>query len=116
WLTYRQAEEGGLWLAGATALAVAASLAAIAAPEGVMFAEVAAGPLILLSVTAYAAGWRRAGVAAGLLALFVRELAGVYVLVCLVLALRERRWREAAAWAVGMSLYAGFFAWHYGMA
>lgn len=116
WLAHRLAEEGGPWLAGGTALAVALSCAAIATPEGVMFAEVAAGPLILLSVTAHAAGWRTAGIAAGLLAPFVRELAGVYVLVCLALALRARRWREAVAWGAGLGIYAGYFTWHSFMA
>jgi hypothetical protein len=111
-LVHRLAREGGALLAAATTLAVAQSFAPLATPEGVMFAEVPAGLLILFSVVAYARGWRWTGVAAGLLAVFVRELAGVYVLVSLALALRERRWGEALAWVLGLALYAGFFGWH----
>src|SRR5690606_23710194 len=46
-------------------------------------------------------------------ALFLRELAAPYVLVAAVLALRDRRWNEVAAWVVGGLAYSGYFAWHW---
>ncbi len=57
--------------------------------------EVWAGALIAASVLAY--GLRRPawGVAAGAAALFVRELAAPYCLLCLLMAIAGRRWREA---------------------
>jgi len=67
----------------------------------------------LISVCACSLGWRWAGLAVGVLALFVRELAVLYVLVCLTTALRERRWRETAAWIVALVAYAAFYAWHW---
>jgi hypothetical protein len=70
------------------------------------------GVLILLSILAYAIarpGW---GVVCGLAALFLRELAAPYVIVCLFLALRQRRPREVAMWLAGMAAYGAFYAWH----
>jgi hypothetical protein len=93
-------------------IVLALSLLAIAAPRAELSFEVCAGTLILLSFSAYGLGWRPLGVAAGVLALFVRELAGIYVLVCLGLALRERRWGEAAAWAVALVAYGALYLWH----
>ncbi|WP_417308396.1 hypothetical protein [Devosia sp.] len=112
-LTYRMARPDGLAVAAIATLAVGSSLFGIAAPEAVYFTEIAAGTLILLSVAAYGAGWRWIGLLAGLIALFVRELAAPYVLVCLVIALWQRRWREAAGWAAGMAVYALYFGWHW---
>ncbi|MGN6100565.1 MAG: hypothetical protein ACTHOR_05385 [Devosia sp.] len=88
------------------------SLAAVIAPGTVYFSEVTAGVLMLLSVAAYGLGLRWAGFAAGLLALFLRELAIVYVLVALAIAVRQRWWREAVAWAAGLLAYAVYFGWH----
>ena len=107
--------DGGVGLATVSALGVGLSLAGIAVPESVVFSEVAAGTLILVSVAAYGNGWRVAGIVAGLAALFLRELAAPYVVVCAVLALSERRWREAAAWGFGLAAYAGYFGWHWWM-
>ena len=107
--------DGGVGLATVSALGVGLSLAGIAVPESVVFSEVAAGTLILVSVAAYGNGWRVVGSVAGLAALFLRDLAAPYVVVCAVLALSERRWREAAAWGFGLAAYAGYFGWHWWM-
>ena len=80
--------------------------------QAIYQSEAWAGVLIGLSICAYALrrhGW---AVACGLLALFVRELAAPYCIVCTVIALLNRRWREASAWLVGSCLYASYFAWH----
>lgn len=69
--------------------------------------------LLLLSLAVYA---RRpaASIACGLGALMLRELALLYVLVMLAFALRERRYREALAWSLGILaffIYFGIHAW-----
>jgi hypothetical protein len=74
--------------------------------------ELWAGSLVALSMLEYDAGRWRLGVALGLLALFFRELALPYPLVCLGLAIAARRRTEAIAWGLGLSTYCLFFAWH----
>ena len=71
-----------------------------------------AGVLILLSIFAYAIGRPGWGVICGLAAVFVRELAGPYAIVCLILAVRQRRRREVALWLVGLAAYGAFYLWH----
>jgi uncharacterized membrane protein len=44
--------------------------------------------------------------------LFLRELALPFVLVALVLAWREKRWREVGAWCAGLAAFGVFFTWH----
>jgi hypothetical protein len=74
--------------------------------------ELWAGVLIAVSVGCFAVGWRVSGIVVGLAALFLRELALPYVLVAIVLACSERRWREAAAWCLGVGAFAVLLAWH----
>lgn len=107
--------DGGPVIAAVGAGGVALSLFGIAVPESVVFSEVAAGTLILVSVAAYGNGWRMAALVAGLAALFLRELAAPYVVVCAVLALKDRRWREVVLWGAGLVAYAGYFGWHWSM-
>ena len=90
------------------------SLLAGGNPSGVYLAESWAGFLMLLSVSAHALRWPAVAVAAGLAALFLRELAGPYVLLALGFAVSRRAWREAAAWGIGLVAFATFFAWHAG--
>jgi MFS family permease len=103
-----------LGLAGTAvaALLTTLSLGGLLAPESVLFAEVAAGVLILLSFAAYAADWRWLGVAAALLALFVRELAAPAVLVALLYAVRDHRRGEVIALLVGFAAFASAYALH----
>jgi hypothetical protein len=61
---------------------------------------------------AYEAGWRSLAVAAGTLALLFRELALPYCVAAWLLAVSNRRWREAAGWTCGIALFFGFYAWH----
>jgi len=74
--------------------------------------ELWAGVLLFLSVCALALERRVLGVFAGVLALFVRELAGPYVLVCAILAIRGRRRIEATLWLVGLVLYGCLLGYH----
>jgi hypothetical protein len=71
-----------------------------------------AGIFIGLSICCY--GLRRPGwgVAFGLCAVVFRELAAPNCLVCLGLAIYQRRWRETVAWAIGLAAFGLFYAWH----
>jgi len=68
--------------------------------------------LIAASAGAYSLGLWRTGAAAGLLALFFRELALPYVLISLLLAWRRSRWPELRLLLIGLSGYAIYFALH----
>ncbi len=81
-------------------------------PRIYMMPVVWAGVLIAISVCAYAIKRPWLGVGFGLAAVFVRELGGPYCVVCLLLSIYERRWREAAAWFIGLMAYFAFYAWH----
>ncbi|MCL5746202.1 MAG: hypothetical protein M1541_20105 [Acidobacteria bacterium] len=82
------------------------------AAMGVLFSELWAAVLILISIGAYAFGKRPVAVTAGMLALFFRELALPYVLVCAVLSWRDRRRAECLVWVAGFGAYAAYFAVH----
>jgi hypothetical protein len=86
------------------------SLLAVLAPGVELACELAAGALILLSVSAYGLRLNWLGFAAALLALFTREIAAVYILICVVMAVQARRRGELVAWGVGL---AGFIAYYY---
>jgi hypothetical protein len=98
-----------------TLIALCASLFACATPAAALFTEIPAGVLVLGSVAAYGLRRHWVGFALALAALFVRELAAPYVLVCLYLALRDGRRAELWAWAAGLVAFVAFFAWHYVM-
>ncbi len=74
--------------------------------------ELWCGVLIALSMAAFAQEQTSIGVVAGLAALFVRELAAPYCLLCMAIAVRQRGWREIGGWLAGIALYVGFYAWH----
>lgn len=77
-----------------------------------IFSEAWAGALIALSLASYfQQRWTLAAVY-GVLALFMRELAVVYAVVCGLLALWSRRKTESLIWIVGALLYTGYFVWH----
>jgi hypothetical protein len=88
------------------------SLAACFAAETLLFSELTCGVLILLSAAAYGLRWHWVGFAAGVAALFVRELAAPYILVALVFAWREKRYPELIGWGVALLVYAAYFLWH----
>ncbi len=78
-----------------------------------LFTEVWAGILIASSVCFYHRDLRTLGVLSGLAALFYRELALPYCLVCLGLAIHSRRRREILWWLLGLASFALFMAWHH---
>lgn len=95
---------GGVLLVGATAWGFGG--------QTFLFTELWAAMLITLSIVSLRRGWTAVGVAAGLVAVFYRELAVPYAAVALGLAAWRGRRREAAAWGLGLLAYAAFFAWH----
>ena len=74
--------------------------------------EVWSGLFIGLSLCFYAFERRAGGVLFGIAALFFRELAAPYCLVCLALAAFERRRGEVLGWIAGFAAYTAFYAWH----
>lgn len=95
--------------------AMLVSLGATIVPGTVLYSEYAAGILILLSAACFGLDWRRSGFVFGILALFFRELAAPYIVICIVLAWREKRKGEVIAWLAGIAAYAAFYFWHYTM-
>ena len=81
-------------------------------PVVVQATEPVCGVFIAYSLFAYRRQAWITGAAVAVLALFVRELAAPYVVVCAAVALRHRRWRECAVWVGGAVLYFIYFAWH----
>ena len=102
----------GRWAAGFFALLMVGAALPCVLDQLYVMHELWAGVLIALSVLAY--GMRRSGwgVALGFAALVVRELAAPYCVVCCLLAVSERRWREVAAWCGAAALYGLWYAAH----
>jgi hypothetical protein len=95
----------GLLLSGAGAVTLVDS-------QGFWMTEAWAGLFIGLSLAAYLwKAWTPAALM-GLAALFVRELAAPYCVVCLILALRGRRRREVAVWISGLAVFGMYYALH----
>ncbi len=113
-LAYSSAcDQGGVVRAGVLVLLMAGTFLWCIDGDAFFAQELWAGVLIALSVFAYQhKKLLPLAVGAGLAALFLRELAMPYVLVALALAVRERRWRETAAWCAGVAVFFAFFAWH----
>jgi hypothetical protein len=74
--------------------------------------ELWAGVLIMLSVLAYALKRPSWGIATGIAALAIRELAAPYCAICFVLAVAQRRRGEAIAWLIAAVGYSVAFAFH----
>ena len=74
--------------------------------------ELWSGVFIALSAAAYGRECRKLAVVAGLTALLLRELAAPYCVLCIALALYERRPRELAGWFIGLTLYFAYFGLH----
>ena len=72
-----------------------------------------AGTLIALSLGMHARGWRYASVAAGLVALFLRELSLPFVCIMMMLAFWEGQRREALLWFAGILCFGGELLIHW---
>lgn len=106
------ADEGGLRQGLLCVLLLAGALLPCVLGDLLLMSELWSGVLIAISAVCLGLNRRTAGVAAGVAALFFRELAAPYCVVCLAIALVDRRWRELAGWSVGLLAYFLFFAWH----
>lgn len=106
------ARENGSRTALAAVLLLCGALLPVSFEDGFIMPELWAGVLLALSIVMYAQGRAGCGVAAGLAALFLRELAGPYCLLCVALAVRGRRWPELGSWLAGFAAYGLFYAWH----
>lgn len=106
------ADEGSVNQALLGVLLLAGALLPCLLGDLVLLAELWSG--VLLAISAVCFGLKRplAGVAAGVGALFFRELAAPYCVLCITLALLERRYRELALWGVGLAAYAIYFGLH----
>jgi hypothetical protein len=107
--TVTVAESAAAMLAGAMQLG---TVILIAVPAAIYLGEVPAGVLIGISVCAYARGMWAVGAGLAVTALFLRELAGPYCLICAALAVVQKRRAETWTWLVAAAGYAAFFAWH----
>ncbi|RUP09347.1 hypothetical protein [Hyphomicrobium sp.] len=104
--------EGNLDVAGPLACLLIVSLCTSLVPGAVLFGEVVGGVLILASCCCYGLRLWLPGMLLALLALFVRELAAPYVVICLGLALLQGRRGELALGIAGLAAYAVYFLFH----
>lgn len=104
--------ESGIPTAMAAVFLVGFAVAPCLKPNVFLTTDLWAGTLIAFSVCAYAHNWRSVGAAAGLLALFFRELALPYCLVCLTLASWHKRRGEVLAWILGLVVFTIYLGLH----
>ena len=104
--------ETGIPTAMAAVFLVGFAVASCLKPNVFMSTELWAGTLIAFSVCAYAYNWKSAGVAGGLLALFLRELSLPYCLVCVALSCWRKRRLEVLAWFSGLVVFVIYFGVH----
>ncbi len=99
------------------ALPLVAVLAAPLIPcmrgEAFVLTEIWSGMAMALSIAAFGVDLWLMGLSLGLAALFLRELALPYCVICMVLAAWKRRRVETLGWLVGIAAWAGYFALHY---
>jgi hypothetical protein len=96
----------------AAALVMLPSAAPLTVSGAPFFHEVWAGVLISGSLGFWAMGRVTSSVLVGAAALFIRELAIVFVGVMCVLAIVERRFGEAKRWGVAIAAFVVFWLWH----
>jgi hypothetical protein len=106
------ARDHGLGRALLTLVFLSGALMPVVLPGPYLMSEVWCGVFLAASLAGYGVQRRGAAVVCGLSALFVRELAAPYCLVCGLIAIGERRWKEVGGWLAGGLAYAGFYAWH----
>lgn len=105
WMTVFHQNQYTFWQVFGGGLIISCPVIYSLVPGPFLVHEFWAGTLIALSLAAHARGWRYASVAAGLLALFIRELALPFVVVMMLLAYMEGRRKEALLWFAGMAAF-----------
>jgi hypothetical protein len=106
------ARDGGLGRAGLCLLFLSGAVMPGMLKGAFILPEVWSGLFIGLSLCFYGLGRRTAGILLGITALFFRELAAPYCVVCFALAVFQRRRYEVIGWIAGFAAYAAFYAWH----
>ena len=107
-ITLRESPTTAL-VAGAMQLGVTAM---ISAPPAVYMGESWAGLFVGLSTAAYALSRHTLAISLTVLALFFRELAAPYYVICGLTAVMQNRKRAVIAWTVGLMAYAIYYARH----
>lgn len=97
---------------GAAVLLVACGVVPATSTLAYTFHETWAGMLIALSLALNSRRVWLPSVAVGLTAALTRELAGAYLVAMLALAVKDRRWGEAAGWVAALALSAAALATH----
>jgi hypothetical protein len=110
WALAPRGSDARVW--GLFCLAGATVPLALVHPGPVLLPESWCGLCIGLSVAAYSREKWIAAAVSGVVAVFLRELAAPYVLVCGLLALAARRRRESLVWMVGGVGYLVYYAIH----
>ena len=80
---------------------------------GIYFPELWAGVLIWASICCYGNRWTTLGIVLALAALFVRELAIIYVGIAAYFAIRSRNQREMTILSFGLLTYAVYYFLHW---
>ena len=106
------ARLGGPLLATVAALLLALSQLTVFAPRAELMCELYAGALILISVACYSLNRTWLGFLAAIAALWVRELSGLYIVICILLAWRAGRRHELLAWSAALTAFAVYYGWH----
>ena len=96
----------------ACAVLLAGSLFPVLVSDVYVWPTFWAGAFLALSVCSYGVNWRWMGVAAGLIALFFRELALPYCALALLFAWRGGRKREIVAWGIGLACWGVWYGLH----
>jgi len=99
-------------LLAALLILIAGGLGGLLQPQTGLFHESWAAVLLGLMIAVHRPGRFWPAVLAGGAALMIRELALPMILAMGGLALLEKRWREAAAWAAIVALFAAYLALH----
>jgi hypothetical protein len=104
--------EGGTPRAMICGLALVGALMPVLLTNLYVMPSLWAGVLIALSLVSYGLGRRRTAIALGMAAWLVRDLAGLYCVASLAIAVWKKQWKEALAWTACVAAYAAFFAVH----
>jgi hypothetical protein len=99
-------------LFGVAVLALMLGQTAAFVPGGAWLHEVWAGALIAISLALRTPERWALAVVVGTVAALFRELAAPYLVVMAVMALAERRYKEAGAWAFGLAVFVAALAAH----
>jgi hypothetical protein len=113
WMTVFHQNQYAFWQVFFGGLILSGPVIYSLVPGPFLVHEFWAGTLIALSLAAHARGWRYTSVAAGLAALFLRELSLPFVCIMMFLAYIEGWRREALIWFIGILCFGGELLIHW---